>query len=126
MIYIFADGKNGKKLSKINKNSNSVQTASLAIDEKINNLVSGVVFFKRPLNQAIRKPLQIRQSEKGETHLSRRKITAMYERLRRDDDQQGESNSIANQKRLLASYVAQYGKEQAELKADNQMLGGSP
>lgn len=36
----FADGNNGKKLSKINKNSNSVQTASLVIDEKINNLVS--------------------------------------------------------------------------------------
>lgn len=26
------------------------------------------------------------------------KITALYERLSRDDDQQGESNSISNQK----------------------------
>ena len=30
--------------------------------------------------------------------MSKRKITALYERLSRDDDQQGESNSIANQK----------------------------
>ena len=29
--------------------------------------------------------------------MSKRKITALYERLSRDDDQQGESNSIANQ-----------------------------
>lgn len=30
--------------------------------------------------------------------MSKRKITALYERLSRDDDQQGESNSMANQK----------------------------
>lgn len=30
--------------------------------------------------------------------MSKRKITALYERLSRDDDQQGESNSIAYQK----------------------------
>ncbi len=29
--------------------------------------------------------------------MSKRRITALYERLSRDDDQQGESNSIANQ-----------------------------
>ena len=29
------------------------------------------------------------------------KITALYERLSRDDDQQGESNSISNQKSYL-------------------------
>jgi site-specific DNA recombinase len=41
--------------------------------------------------------------------MSKRKITALYERLSRDDDQQGESNSIANQKKLLESYAAQHG-----------------
>ena len=41
--------------------------------------------------------------------MSKKKITALYERLSRDDDQQGESNSIANQKKLLESYAAQHG-----------------
>ena len=31
--------------------------------------------------------------------IARTKITALYERLSRDDEQQGESNSITNQKR---------------------------
>lgn len=39
--------------------------------------------------------------------MSKRKITALYERLSRDDDQQGEINSIANQKKLLESYAIQ-------------------
>jgi len=30
--------------------------------------------------------------------------TALYERLSRDDEMQGESNSITNQKQLLESY----------------------
>ena len=35
-----------------------------------------------------------------------KKITALYERLSRDDDQLGESNSIVNQKAYLESYAA--------------------
>ena len=35
------------------------------------------------------------------------KITALYERLSRDDDLQGESNSISNQKKLLEDFAAQ-------------------
>ena len=31
--------------------------------------------------------------------------TALYERLSRDDEMQGESNSITNQKQLLESYA---------------------
>ena len=34
------------------------------------------------------------------------KITALYERLSRDDDLTGDSNSILNQKRYLESYAA--------------------
>lgn len=34
------------------------------------------------------------------------KITALYERLSRDDELQGESNSISNQKKLLEEYAA--------------------
>ena len=37
------------------------------------------------------------------------KITALYERLSRDDDQVGDSNSIVNQKKYLESYAEQKG-----------------
>ena len=37
------------------------------------------------------------------------KITALYERLSRDDELQGESNSIINQKRYLEDYARQFG-----------------
>lgn len=37
------------------------------------------------------------------------KITALYERLSRDDDVAGDSNSILNQKRYLESYAKQRG-----------------
>ena len=37
------------------------------------------------------------------------KITALYERLSRDDDQTSDSNSIVNQKKYLESYVQQRG-----------------
>lgn len=33
------------------------------------------------------------------------KITALYERLSRDDELQGESNSISNQKKILEEYA---------------------
>lgn len=34
------------------------------------------------------------------------KITALYERLSRDDELQGESNSIINQKKILEEYAS--------------------
>lgn len=37
------------------------------------------------------------------------KITALYERLSRDDEQAGESNSIQNQKMYLEEYARQKG-----------------
>jgi DNA invertase Pin-like site-specific DNA recombinase len=37
------------------------------------------------------------------------KITAMYSRLSKDDPNEGESNSITNQKSLLESYAKQNG-----------------
>ena len=37
------------------------------------------------------------------------KITALYERLSRDDDQVGDSNSIINQKKYLENYAQQRG-----------------
>ena len=37
------------------------------------------------------------------------KITALYERLSRDDLLEGDSNSIINQKRMLEEFVVQHG-----------------
>ena len=37
--------------------------------------------------------------------MSKRKITALYERLSRDDDQQGESNSIANHDVIYKGWI---------------------
>ncbi len=37
------------------------------------------------------------------------RITAFYERLSRDDEAAGDSNSIVNQKMLLETYAAQHG-----------------
>lgn len=37
------------------------------------------------------------------------KITALYERLSRDDELAGESNSIVNQKKMLEKYAKEQG-----------------
>ena len=36
-------------------------------------------------------------------------VTALYARLSRDDELQGESNSISNQKRILETYAREHG-----------------
>ena len=36
-------------------------------------------------------------------------MTALYCRLSRDDGSEGESNSIANQKKLLSKYAKEHG-----------------
>ena len=36
-------------------------------------------------------------------------VTALYARLSKDDELQGESNSISNQKRILETYAKQNG-----------------
>lgn len=41
--------------------------------------------------------------------MNQSKITALYERLSHDDELQGESNSIYNQKRLLEEYAKRNG-----------------
>ena len=43
------------------------------------------------------------------TRQTEEKITALYERLSRDDDVAGDSNSILNQKRYLESFAKQRG-----------------
>ena len=41
--------------------------------------------------------------------LNQNKITALYERLSRDDEQNGESNSITNQKKILEDFAERNG-----------------
>ena len=53
-------------------------------------------------------------SERKEFSMKRKKdrsngITALYERLSRDDDNAGESNSITHQKQMLEEYAIKNG-----------------
>lgn len=52
------------------------------------------------------------------------KITALYERLSKDDEVQGESNSIVNQKRMLTQYAEQHGYENIEHYTDVAVIIG--
>ena len=52
------------------------------------------------------------------------KITALYERLSKDDEVQGESNSIVNQKRMLTQYAEQHGYVNIEHYTDEAVIIG--
>ena len=73
-------------------------------------MAAGVVCFKRLIHHDMSKSLKTYKAtkQKGDP-MSKQKITALYERLSRDDELQGESNSISNQKKLLEEYAAQQG-----------------
>ena len=53
------------------------------------------------------------------------RITALYERLSRDDDLAGESNSISNQKSLLLGYADQHGFSNCVHYTDDGWSGGN-
>ena len=53
------------------------------------------------------------------------KITALYERLSHDDELQGDSNSIINQKRVLEDYAAQHGLSNCVHYTDDGFSGGN-
>ena len=53
------------------------------------------------------------------------KITALYERLSRDDELTGDSNSIINQKKYLEAYARQQGYENLVHYADDGYSGGN-
>ena len=53
------------------------------------------------------------------------KITALYERLSRDDDLMGESNSILNQKAYLENYAALHGYTNIAHYTDDGWSGGN-
>ena len=80
-------------------------------------LAAGVVCSKRLLNQAVGKSLRthnLKPKKGAQVMRKNEKITALYERLSRDDfgkddDQQRESNSISNQKKILERYCKDHG-----------------
>ena len=51
-------------------------------------------------------------------------ITALYPRLSKDDDLQGESNSISNQKRILEAYAKQNGFTNLRWYTDDGLFRG--
>ena len=51
------------------------------------------------------------------------KITALYERLSRDDEQAGESNSIQNQKRILEQYAIDHRFPNIQFYVDDDTPG---
>lgn len=53
------------------------------------------------------------------------KITACYERLSRDDELQGPSNSVVNQRKYLEDYAAQHGFESCVHYTDDGVSGGT-
>lgn len=55
--------------------------------------------------------------------MSQTKITALYERLSHDDELQGESNSISNQKQLLEDYASRNGLTNIRHFTDNGISG---
>ncbi len=58
--------------------------------------------------------------------LDTQKITALYERLSRDDEMaSGDSNSIIHQKQMLEAYAAQHGFTNCDHYTDDGWSGGS-
>ena len=53
------------------------------------------------------------------------KITALYERLSKDDETFGESNSISTQKEMLEAYAKQNGFENIRHYTDDGFTGGN-
>ena len=53
------------------------------------------------------------------------KITALYERLSRDDELTGDSNSIINQKNMLADYAEKNGFQNVRHFTDDGWSGGN-
>ena len=53
------------------------------------------------------------------------RVTALYERLSRDDEQCGDSNSIVNQKQMLETYAAQNGFANCVHYTDDGYSGGT-
>ena len=94
-------------------------------------LAAGVVCSKRLLNQAVGKSLRthnLKPKKGAQVMRKNEKITALYERLSRDDfgkddDQQRESNSISNQKSMLMEYATRNGFGNCQYYVDDGYSG---
>ena len=58
-----------------------------------------------------------------QSHTAEEKITALYCRLSRDDELQGDSNSIINQKAILQKYADDNGFRNTSLFVDDGYSG---
>lgn len=65
----------------------------------------------------------MKQSNKTDNILQSDKITALYLRLSRDDDLEGESNSISNQRTLLTKYAKENGFRNIKVFIDDGISG---
>ncbi len=57
-------------------------------------------------------------------HVDAENVTALYERLSRDDDMEGESNSITNQKSFLEAYAQEHDFTNCRHYTDDGYSGG--
>ena len=98
---------------------------------RIFKMAAGVVCSKRLLNQAVGKSLRthnLKPKKGAQVMRKNEKITALYERLSRDDfgkddDQQRESNSISNQKKILQRYALDHGYKNYRFYIDDGISG---
>ena len=105
-------------MREISPTKEQMSIGSFAVKQyKAYKLAAGVVCSKRLLNQAVGKSLRthnLKPKKGAQVMRKNEKITALYERLSRDDfgkddDQQRESNSISNQKAMLEEFAARQG-----------------
>lgn len=71
------------------------------------------------------KPWRVSPGHDSEHGDHPKKITALYERLSRDDELAGDSNSITNQKRYLTDYAEQRGFSNCVHYTDDGWSGGN-
>ena len=58
------------------------------------------------------------------TAMSSEELTALYCRLSRDDELQGDSNSIVNQKKILEKYAREHGYSNFKFYVDGSSIIG--
>ena len=91
-------------------------TAQESMEDKIIRLIGSETMDMAPECGIMMLPQMSRQPEK---------TTALYERLSRDDEAAGDSNSIVNQKLQLESYAAQHGFTNCIHYTDDGWSGGN-
>ncbi|MDE5859583.1 MAG: recombinase family protein, partial [Oscillospiraceae bacterium] len=99
-------------------------TANETMEDKILRIIRNEILTDREKCGNIELPQMSRQSERSATR-AEEKITALYERLSRDDDLAGDSNSVINQKKYLEGYAADHGYGNCVHYTDDGWSGGN-